>query len=350
VQHFPNPHWSFVQPGGIVRGMSGTFTALLAEQVDGRTKVERKLLDESALPPGEVTIDVAHSSLNFKDGLALTGRGKVIRKWPMIPGVDLAGRVRASTSSRFRPGDGVLVTGNTLGVSWFGGFAQRARVKESMVLPLPEGLDTRSAMALGTAGLTAALCVQALEKHESLETNRDIVVTGANGGVGSIAVGLLAALGKRVVASTGRTSEGDYLRTLGAAEILDRKVLAEKGPPLASERWGAGVDTVGGQTLVTLLSQTAYRGAVAACGLAASSELPGTVFPFILRNVALLGVDSDMTPNEVRTRAWALLVKHLPRLHLDQVTQVVPLSKLVDFAPRILDGQVRGRVVVDVNG
>jgi acrylyl-CoA reductase (NADPH) len=350
VQHFPEVHWSFVQPGGIVRCMANAFTALLAEQVDGRTKVELKQLDESALPPGEVIIDVAHSSLNYKDGLALTGRGKVIRKWPMVPGVDLAGRVRASTSARFRVGDAVLVTGNTLGVSWFGGFTQRARVKESMALPLPPGLDTRTAMALGTAGLTAALCVQALEEHGSLKTDRDVVVTGAAGGVGSIAVGLLAALGKRVVASTGRSSEGEYLRTLGAAELLDRKVLAEKGPPLASERWGAGVDSVGGQTLVTLLSQTAYRGAVAACGLAGSSDLPGTVFPFILRNVALLGVDSDMTPNEIRTRGWALLVKHLPRLHLDQVTQVVPLSKLVEFAPRILDGQVRGRVVVDVNG
>ena len=329
--------------------MADTFTALVAEQADGRTQVKRTALEETALPPGEVTIDVAYSSLNYKDGLALTGRGKVIRKWPMVPGIDLAGRVRASTSPRFRPGDPVLVTGNGLGVSWWGGFSQRARVKEGMVLPIPQGLSARDAMAIGTAGFTAALCVMALQDHGTLKSDREFVVTGAAGGVGSIAVALLAALGKKVVASTGRTSEAEYLKTLGAADIIDRDVLAQKGPPLASERWGGGVDTVGGQTLVTLCSQTAYRGAVAACGLAGGSDFPGTVFPFILRNVALLGCDSDMTPTEERTRAWKLLVNHLGKLHLDAVTQEVPMSQLVEFAPRIVDGQVRGRVVVNVN-
>lgn len=330
--------------------MADTFTALIAEQADGRTLVKRTALEEAALPPGDVTIDVAYSSLNYKDGLALTGRGKVIRKWPMVPGIDLAGRVRTSTSARFRPGDPVLVTGNGLGVSTWGGFAQRARVKESAVLPIPAGLDARNAMAIGTAGFTAALCVLALQDHGTLRSDREFVVTGAAGGVGSIAVALLAALGRKVVASTGRTSEADYLRTLGAAEVIGRDVLAQKGPPLASERWGGGVDTVGGQTLVTLCSQTAYRGAVAACGLAGGSDFPGTVFPFILRNVALLGCDSDMTPNEERARAWKLLVDHLGKLHLDAVTQEVPMSRLVEFAPRIVDGQVRGRVVVNVNG
>src|SRR5215470_9051008 len=204
-------------------------------------------------------------------------------------------------------------------------------------------------MATGTAGFTAALCVLALQDHGTLKTDRELVVTGAAGGVGSVAVALLAALGKKVIASTGRTAEAAYLKKLGAADVIGRDVLAQKGPPLASERWGGGVDTVGGQTLVTLVSQTAYRGAVAACGLAGGSDFPGTVFPFILRNVALLGVDSDMTPNEERARGWADLGKHLSRLHLDQVTQVVPLSGLVEFAPRIVDGQVRGRVVVDVH-
>jgi acrylyl-CoA reductase (NADPH) len=329
--------------------MADTFTALVAEQADGRTAVKPTTLDEAALPGGEVTIDVAYSSLNYKDGLALTGRGKVIRKWPMVPGIDLAGRVRASTGGRFRPGDPVLVTGNGLGVSVWGGFSQRARVKESAVLPIPEGLDARTAMAIGTAGFTAALCVLALQDHGTLKTDRELVVTGAAGGVGSIAVALLAALGKKVVASSGRTSEAAYLKKLGAAETIGRDVLAQKGPPLASERWGGGVDTVGGQTLVTLISQTAYRGAVAACGLAGGSDFPGTVFPFILRNVALLGCDSDMTPNEERRRAWKLLVDQVGKLHLDEVTQEVPMSQLVEFAPRIVDGQVRGRVVVDVN-
>jgi acrylyl-CoA reductase (NADPH) len=329
--------------------MADTFTALVAEQGDGRTLVKSTSVEETALPPGDVTIDIAYSSLNYKDGLALTGRGKVIRKWPMVPGIDLAGRVRSSSGSRFRPGDPVLVTGYGLGVSWWGGFSQRARVKDSMVLPIPEGLDAKSAMAIGTAGFTAALCVLALQEHGTLRTDRELVVTGAAGGVGSIAVALLAALGKKVVASTGRTTEAEYLRKLGAADIIGRDVLSQKGPPLAPERWGGGVDTVGGQTLVTLCSQVAYRGAVAACGLAGGSDFPGTVFPFILRNVALLGCDSDMTPMEVRTRAWDLLVKHLGELHLQDVTQEVPMSRLVDFAPRIVDGQVRGRVVVNVN-
>jgi len=329
--------------------MAETFTALVAEQADGRTVVKRTPLEEGALPPGDVTIDVAYSSLNYKDGLALTGRGKVIRKWPMGPGIDLAGRVRESTSGRFKPGDAVLVTGNGLGVSTWGGFSQRARVKESAVLPIPPGLDARTSMAIGTAGFTAALCVMALQDHGTLKSDREFVVTGAAGGVGSIAVALLAALGRKVVASTGRTSEADYLRKLGAADIIGRDVLAQKGPALASERWGGGVDTVGGQTLVTLCSQTAYRGAVAACGLAGGSDFPGTVFPFILRNVALLGCDSDMTPNDERKRAWKLLVDHVGKLHLDEVTQEVSMSKLVEFAPRIVDGQVRGRVVVNVN-
>ena len=326
-----------------------TFKAIRIDKADKAQTVALVGFDENDLMDGDVTVRVEWSTVNYKDGLALTGRGKILRKWPLIPGIDLAGTVRSSTSSKWKRGDAVLVTGNTLGVSLHGGFCQRARVKESAVLPIPRGMDARSAMAIGTAGLTAALCVLALEDHGTLRSEREFAVTGAAGGVGSIAVALLAARGKKVVASTGRTSEADYLRLLGASDVIGRDVLAQKGPPLASERWGGGVDTVGGQTLVTLISQVAYRGAVAACGLAGGSDFPGTVFPFILRNVALLGVDSDMTPNEERLRGWGDLSKHLSRLHLEQVTQVVPLSKLVEFAPRIVDGQVRGRVVVDVH-
>ena len=214
--------------------MADTFTALVAEQADGRTLVKATSLEDAALPPGDVTIDIAYSSLNYKDGLALTGRGKILRKWPLIPGIDLAGTVRSSTSSKWKRGDAVLVTGNTLGVSLHGGFCQRARVKESAVLPIPRGMDARSAMAIGTAGLTAALCVLALEDHGTLRSEREFAVTGAAGGVGSIAVALLAARGKKVVASTGRTSEADYLRLLGASDVIGRDVLAQKGPPLAS--------------------------------------------------------------------------------------------------------------------
>jgi acrylyl-CoA reductase (NADPH) len=276
--------------------MADTFRAIYAEQAEGRPRVGLVDLGDDALPPGEVTLDVAYSSLNYKDGLALTGKGKILRKLPLVPGIDVAGKVRSSTSPRFKHGDPVFATGWNLGESLWGGFTQRTRVAANILQHLPRGLDLKRAMAFGTAGFTAMLCVQALEDAGSLDTGHEVVVTGAGGGVGSVAVMLLAGLGHQVVASTGRKELGDWLLSLGATKLIDRAELGQKGPPLASERWGAGVDTVGGQTLATLLSQTAYNRAVAACGLAGGADLPATVFPFILRAVKLIGVESVMVP------------------------------------------------------
>ena len=329
--------------------MPDTFRALYAEQVEGRPRVTLTTLEDRALPPGEVTLDVAFSSLNYKDGLALTGKGKVIRKFPLVPGIDVAGTVRASSSTRFKPGEAVFATGWNMGESLWGGYTQRTRLSADILQRVPRGLDAKQVMAVGTAGFTAMLCVQALEDAGSLRSGREVVVTGAAGGVGSVAVALLAALGQRVVASTGRREHEPWLRSLGASDILDRAVLAEKGPPLASERWGAGVDSVGGQTLATVLSQTAFEGAIAACGVAGGPDLPVTVFPFILRGVKLLGVNSVLVPMDRRERAWQRLVELLPAEMLAGSTSVVPMSKLLELAPEILAGKVRGRVVVDVN-
>jgi acrylyl-CoA reductase (NADPH) len=329
--------------------MADTFRALYAEQVEGRPRVALMSLMEDALPEGEVTLDVAYSSLNYKDGLALTGKGKILRKLPLVPGIDVAGTVRASTSPAFKPGEAVFATGWNMGESLWGGFTQRTRVKAAHLQRLPAGLDLKRAMAFGTAGFTAMLCVEALEQAGSLKSGREVVVTGAGGGVGSLAVVLLAALGQKVVASTGRAELRDWLVSLGASSLLDRSELSQKGPPLATERWGAGVDTVGSQTLVTVLSQTAYHGAVAACGLAGGADLPGTVFPFILRAVKLLGVESVMVPIEQRERTWKRLWELFPKEKLDASTTLVPLTRLLEVAPDIVAGKTRGRVVVDVN-
>ncbi len=329
--------------------MADTFRAWFAEQVDGKPRVALTSLGDEALPEGEVTLDVTYSSLNYKDGLALTGKGKILRKLPLVPGIDVAGTVRASTSSAFKPGEAVFATGWNLGESLWGGFTQRTRLKAALLQRLPAGLDLKRAMAFGTAGFTAMLCVEALEQAGSLKSGREVVVTGAGGGVGSVAVGLLAALGQKVAASTGRVELREWLTSLGATAVVDRQELAQKGPPLATERWGAGVDTVGGQTLATLLSQTAYHGAVAACGLAGGSDLPATVFPFILRAVRLLGVESVVVPMEERERAWKRMVELFPKEKLDAITTVVPMSKLQDACQDIVAGKTRGRVVVDVN-
>jgi putative YhdH/YhfP family quinone oxidoreductase len=329
--------------------MADTFRALYAEQVDGRPRITLASLGDEALPEGEVTLDVAYSSLNYKDGLALTGKGKILRKLPLVPGVDVAGTVRASTSAAFKPGDAVFATGWNLGESRWGGFCQRTRVAAAHLQHLPPGLTLKQAMAYGTAGFTAMLCVEALEQAGALKSGREVVVTGAGGGVGSVAVALLAAVGQKVVASTGRAELRDWLLSLGATSLIERSELAQKGAPLAAERWGAGVDTVGGQTLATLLSQTACHGAVAACGLAGGSDLPATVFPFILRAVKLLGVESVMTPMPERERAWKRMVELFPKGKIDAITTVVPMSKLLDVAHDIVGGKTRGRVVVDVN-
>jgi len=329
--------------------MADTFRALYAEQVEGRPRVTMTSLGDDALPEGDVTLDVTYSSLNYKDGLALTGKGKILRKLPLVPGIDVAGTVRASSSPAFKPGEAVFATGWNIGESLWGGFTQRTRLKADLLQRLPKGLDAKRAMAIGTAGFTAMLCVEVLEQAGALKSGREVVVTGAGGGVGSMAVVLLAALGQKVVASTGRAELKDWLVSLGATSLVDRSELAQKGPPLASERWGAGVDSVGGQTLATLLSQTAYNGAVAACGLAGGADLPATVFPFILRGVKLLGVESVMVPMAQRENTWKRLLEVLPREKLDASTTVVPMSKLMDVAPDIVAGKTRGRVVVDVN-
>lgn len=325
---------------------SDSFQALVLEQRDGGTAAGIQTLETGALPPGDVLVDIAYSCLNYKDGLAITGRGKIIRNFPMVPGIDFAGTVAESQHPNFKPGDAVVLTGWGVGENHWGGLAQRARVRGDWLVPLPDGLDARGAMGVGTAGFTAMLCVLALEQH-GLAPGREVLVTGAAGGVGSVAVALLARAGHTVVASTGRADEAAYLRELGAADVIGR--LPAEGRPLESEHWGGVVDTVGGATLAAALRTTAYWGSVAACGNAGGMELNTTVFPFILRGVNLLGVESVRYPAEKRPAAWQRIARDLPADMLNQMVQVVPLRDVPTVAAQILDGQVRGRVVVDVN-
>lgn len=326
-----------------------SFRALLSEGVRKNYRTDFKQMTDDALPPGEVLIDVVYSSLNFKDGLAVTGRGDIIKRFPMVCGIDLAGRVVGSTSPEFRAGDEVLGVGQGLGESVWGGYSQRARVPASAILRLPAGLDLKRAMAIGTAGFTAMLSLMALE-HQGLQPGeREVLVTGSGGGVGSVAVALLAARGYRVAASTGRVELHGYLRNLGAGTIVDRATLTSKIPLLLSERWAGAIDTVGGQTLATVLAATSANGAVAACGLVGGVDLPTSVIPFILRNVALLGINSVQAPMPTRIRAWDRVSKELPLDKLDLMTTVEPLSSIQDLCERILAGRIRGRVVIDVN-
>lgn len=305
-------------------------------------------LSETDLPEGDVTVAVSYSSLNYKDGLAVTGKGKVIRNFPMVCGIDLAGSVETSSSAEWAPGDEVVITGWGLSEQYPGGYTQRQRVRSEWLTPLPQGLSALQSMAIGTAGLTAMLCVLALEDAGVAPgSDREVLVTGAGGGVGSVAVAILATLGYRVAASTGRPEIHDYLRSLGAATIVDRAELASSGRPLGAERWLGAVDTVGSQTLATVLSQMAYGGAVAACGLAGGPDLPTTVLPFILRNVSLIGVDSVMCPAPRRAAAWGRLASDLPIGLLDAMTTVEPMSRLPELAEQILAGTIRGRVVID---
>ena len=304
--------------------------------------------DDADLMQGDVTVRVTHSTVNYKDGLAVTGKAPVVRRFPMIPGIDFAGVVETSSHSGYKPGDAVVLTGWGVGETHLGGYAQRARVKGDWLAPLPHGLSAAQAMAIGTAGFTAMLCVMALEKHGVSPAHGPVAVTGAAGGVGSVAVALLAGLGWHVIASTGRPAEADYLKSLGAAEIIDRAELATPGKPLGKERWAAAVDTVGSQTLANLLGQTKYGGAVAACGLAGGMDLPASVAPFILRGVALLGVDSVMCPRAPRLAAWGRLAKGLNHAKLAAMTTTIGLDGVVDTAAAILAGPVRGRVVVEI--
>lgn len=324
-----------------------TFRALLARKTDAGQAVALEAITEADLPDGDVTVDVEYSSFNYKDGMALKGLGRILRTFPMVPGIDFAGTVRASRNAAFQPGDKVVLTGWGVGETWSGGFAERAKVKGEWLAKLPEGFSTRHAMAVGTAGLTAMLCVDALERH-GIKPGGDVLVTGAAGGVGSVAVLLLARLGYKVTALTGRAEEGDFLRRLGASEVADRAAYATPGKPLQAERWHAAVDAAGGAVLANVLAATAYGGAVAACGLAASAELATSVFPFILRNVALLGVDSVACPAARREAAWGRLAALLTDEDFALVTREVGLEDLAALADAILAGQVRGRTIVRI--
>jgi acrylyl-CoA reductase (NADPH) len=327
-----------------------SFRAVVAERQGPATLVEQ---DETDLPPGEVTVDVAYSSLNYKDGLAVTGKGRIIRTYPMVCGVDLAGTVSASSSPDWQEGDEVVVTGWGLSETHPGGFTERQRVSSEWLVRRPAGLTLAQTMAVGTAGLAAMLCVLALEDHGlTVAGGGDVLVTGAGGGVGSAAVAILAQQGHRVVAGTGREELRDYLVGLGAAELVGRAELAVEGSrPLESERWAAAVDSVGSTTLGAVLRQLRYGGAVAACGLAGGPDLPATVLPFILRGVALLGVDSVQCPTPRRIEAWNRLASgDLPLERLDAMTTVAPLADVPRLAEEILAGRTRGRVVIDVRG
>jgi acrylyl-CoA reductase (NADPH) len=331
--------------------MADTFTALVVEDEAGNGKARStfKQLTVADLPDHDVLVEVEFSTLNYKDGLVLSGnRNKVARKLPMIAGIDLAGTVVESRSPAWRAGDKVVVNGFGLSESHYGGYSRYARVKAEWLVRLPAAFSTEQAMAIGTAGYTSALCVDALVDFGLTKDAGEVLVTGAAGGVGSVAIALLAAAGFDVVASTGRPETHDYLKSLGARAFVDRASLQEKGPPLQKERWAGAVDPVGGQTLVNVLAQTKYGRGVAACGLAASLDLPGTVLPHILRSVALLGVDSVMAPIAKREKAWQRLARDLPAQKLADMTRVEPMSKIVELAGSILAGQVRGRVVVDV--
>jgi acrylyl-CoA reductase (NADPH) len=328
------------------------FRALVLHEEGGKVVPRIELVDEALLPPGEVTVAVECSTLNYKDALILQGLGRLVRAYPHIPGIDFAGTVERSESPEFAPGDPVILTGWRVGEAQWGGYAEKARVKASFLVRRPDGLTARQAMAIGTAGLTAMLAVMALERHGLQHSDTgDILVTGAAGGVGSVAVSLFSRLGHRVVASTGRPELRSYLTELGAAELIDRATLAAKpSRPLDSERWAGAVDAVGGTTLATILTQLNYRASVAACGLAGGSELPATVIPFLLRGVNLLGIDSVICPRAERIEAWQRLVRDLPLERLERMTRTLPLCALPELAPQILKGEVRGRTVIDVPG
>jgi acrylyl-CoA reductase (NADPH) len=327
--------------------MSDSYPAIVVASPNAKGALQQPSDDD--LPDGDVTVDVAGSSLNYKDGLAVTGRGKIVRQYPMVCGVDLAGTVRDSAAPQWRPGDEVVCTGWGLSETHPGGYTRRQRLRSQWLVPRPPELSLAQTMAVGTAGLTAMLSVLALE-HRGLttETDGEVLVTGAGGGVGSIAVCILARLGYRVIASTGRPDSESYLKALGAAAIVDRAELTQTADrPLDKERWAAAVDTIGGETLASALRQTRYRGAVAACGFVGGTDLPVTVLPFIVRNVALLGIDSVLCPTVVRSKAWQRLGRDVDTGLLDSLTTAEPLRNVPELAEAILAGQTRGRVVID---
>jgi acrylyl-CoA reductase (NADPH) len=325
------------------------FDAIYLSREAIATKAQLKRLDESTLPPGNVEVRVSYSSINYKDALAITGKSPVVRAWPMVPGIDLAGVIDRSDDPAWRRGEHVVVTGWGLGETHWGGLAQRARLPSDWLLRVPQGLSIRDSMVIGTAGFTAALCVMALRRHGVTPGQGEILVTGAAGGVGSIAIALLAGLGYEVVASTGRVRESEYLKLLGATRIEDRGGLSDPGKPLQSERWAGVVDSVGSYTLVNACASTRRGGAVAACGLAQGNDFPGTVMPFILRGLALYGINSTVVDNPTREAAWELLKRYLTAERFSAMTVQIGLSTVIAHAPQVLSGSVRGRTVVDVN-
>jgi acrylyl-CoA reductase (NADPH) len=325
------------------------FKALLAQKTGEKISTSVVEMDEQQLMPGDVSVAVDYSTVNYKDALAVSGRAEIIRQFPLIPGIDFAGTVEASSHAGIAVGDRVVANSWGLSQTHHGGYAQKARVSGDWLVKIPAPLTTKDAMAIGTAGYTAMLSVLALE-HGGLTPQRgDILVTGANGGVGSIAIAILSDLGYRVVASTGRPDEADYLRSLGAAEVIDRRTLSEPGAPIARERWAGAVDSVGSRTLVNVLSQTQYRGVVTACGMAQGVDLPGSVLPFILRNVTLAGIDSVNAPRQARTEAWSRLARDLNLNKLGRTVRVVGLGEVPDVVGQLFAGKVQGRTVVDVN-
>lgn len=327
-----------------------TFRALVLNQIEKKTHAEFQNLPISALPEGDVLINVAYSTLNYKDGLAVTGKGRIVRHFPMVPGVDFCGTVEASDSPEFQPGDKVVLTGWGVGEKHWGGYSQMARVKSDWLVPLAKGITLKQSMGIGTAGITAMMCVMALEANGVGPDSGEIVVTGASGGVGSMAVAILANLGYKVVASTGRTSLNQYLKSLGAHQIIDRNELARTSKhPLESRRWAGAVDTVGGDTLATILRTTNYYGTVTACGLVGGHHLNTTVFPFILRGIKLVGIESVMFPKAERLKVWSRLAKELPLDALNETMQMMSLSEIPNLSEEILKGKVRGRTVIDVN-
>lgn len=329
--------------------MSEKFNAIVASDVDGKTKGQLQQLTLADLPDEEVLVEVAYSSLNFKDGLAVSGKGKICKRLPMVCGIDLAGIVLESASSQFSVGDKVLVNGYGLSEKHWGGYSQKQRINPDYLVKLPDGFTLQDTMAIGTAGYTAMLSVLMLERQGVTPDKGEVLVTGAAGGVGSVAIAILANLGYQVVASTGRPGTHAYLTELGASSFIDRASLSEKGAPLAAERWAGVVDTVGSQTLANVIAQTKRDGCVTTCGLAGGIDLPSSVFPFILRGVTLAGIDSVMASMDLRLEAWNRLATDLPKDKINKVSTLEPMSNVPALAEQIVAGQIRGRVVIDVN-